>query len=651
MLGTYALVTAILVLLLGIALAASYRSAAEQRGVAEGRSEALLVAETAVEPLLNGRPLEQGLTPAEKADLTRLVQRAVRTKDVLRLRLRDLAGNVVFSDDGSGFKDRPDDEAIEAAHGATVAQLTHLNDDADDSGPVGPVVVEVYQPIYAGPSGERVGVLELYLPYAPIAADVDRELWTLYLDLALGLGGLYLLLCAIWFSMSRRLRSQVKVNKFLAEHDPLTDLPNRSLFQSCAQDAVDHARRTATHTALAIIDLDRFKEVNDTLGHHSGDEVLTKLAQRLADSTRPQDVVARLGGDEFGIVLRDVTDAEEGLRRLRTIIEHEVEVNGLPLTIESSVGFVVAPDDGIDVGELLQHADVAMYFAKAQHSGVSRYDSTQDHYEASNLELVGSLRSAIDGGQLVLHYQPKTGVDDGQVKAVEALVRWQHPTFGLMYPDSFIPLVEQTDLIDKLTEWVLKKALSDMRDLGPEWQDLSVSVNVSARSLNRSTFAGHVVEALRCEEMTPERLTIEITETALLIDPTRALAVLAEISGAGIAISIDDFGIGQTSLGYLALLPVDELKIDKSFVMDMLDNRAHAAIVRSIVELGHNLSFHVVAEGVETAEVLDALRGTGCDMAQGFYFARPMGMNDLRVWLSSTGRTMSAALEGVPAEP
>jgi diguanylate cyclase (GGDEF)-like protein len=634
LLATYALVTAIPVVVLGVALGANYRSEAQQRGVAEGRSEAVLVAETAVEPLLSGRPLAQGLTASEKADLSRLVLRAVRSDDVLRLRLRDLAGNVVFSDDGTGFQEKPEDEAIDAAHGETVARLTHLNGDPDDVGPVGPLAVEVYQPLYFGPSGKRVGVLEMYLPYAPIEADVDAELNTLYRDVALGLGGLYLLLCAIWFSISRRLRSQVRVNKFLAEHDALTDLPNRALFQSCAQDAVDHALSTATRTALAIIDLDRFKEVNDALGHRSGDEVLTKLAQRLADSTRPHDLVARLGGDEFGIVLREVTDAEEALRRLRSIIEHEIEVSGLPLSIESSFGFVIAPDDGEDVGELLQYADVAMYFAKAQHTGVSRYDSTQDHYKASNLELVGSLRNAIEAEELVLHYQPKTNIEDGLVEAVEALVRWQHPTLGLLYPDSFIPLVEQTDLIDRLTGWVLRKALSDMRDLGDEWRELAVAVNVSARSLNRASFASQVVDALSSEGMTASRLTIEITETALLVDPQRAVAVLADVKEAGVKVSLDDFGIGQTSLGYLSSLPVDELKIDKSFVMDMLEDRAHAAIVRSIVELGHNLSFSVVAEGVETAEVLESLRSTGCDKAQGFYFARPMAIDSLRVWLS-----------------
>jgi len=340
-----------------------------------------------------------------------------------------------------------------------------------------------------------------------------------------------------------------------------------------------------------------------------------------------------------------VTDAEEALRRLRTIIEQEIEVSGLPLSIESSIGYVIAPDDGVDVGELLQHADVAMYFAKAHHTVVSRYDATQDHYKASNLKLVGSLRNAIEGGELVLHYQPKTTLDDGRVRAVEALVRWQHPILGLLYPDSFIPLVEQTDLIDKLTDWVLRKALSDMRELGAERQDLAVSVNVSARSLNRAAFASHVVDVLRSEDISPDRLTIEITETALLVDPSRAMAVLALIGQAGVKVSIDDFGIGQTSLGYLSSLPVDELKIDKSFVLDILDNPAHAAIVRSIVELGHNLSFSVVAEGVETAESLATIRATGCDMAQGFYFARPMPIDDLRSWLGE-----AASSEPVPAQ-
>ncbi len=492
-------------------------------------------------------------------------------------------------------------------------------------------------------------MLELYLPYAPINADVSADLHTLYRDLALGLGALYIVLLAVALSVSRRLRLQVKINKFLAEHDGLTDLPNRTLFESYAQEAVDYAGQTATRTALAIIDLDRFKEVNDTLGHHSGDELLTKLAQRLAAATRPQDVVARLGGDEFGIVLRDVSDPEEVLHRLHDVIEHEVEVNGLPLSVESSIGFVVAPDDGADVDELLQYADVAMYVAKAQHSAVVRYEAGADHYDAANLALISSLRKAIDGGELVLHYQPKTTTDGATVEAIEALVRWQHPTLGLLYPDRFIPLAEQTDLIDKLTDWVMRTALTAVDELGPEWRHLAVAVNVSARSLNRASFASHVIDVLGYLGVAPARLIIEMTETALLTDPHRALAVLAEVHAAGVQVSLDDFGVGQTSLGYLSSLPVDEIKIDKSFVTDMLANPAHAAIVRSVVDLGHNLSLRVVGEGVETADVLAGLHATGCDLAQGYFLARPMAGDALSQWLATARAPRDALPQAVDA--
>src|SRR5581483_585614 len=338
----------------------------------------------------------------------------------------------------------------------------------------------------------------------------------------------------------------------------------------------------------------------DTLGHHNGDRLLTELARRLDVNTRPEDTVARLGGDEFGVILTGVTDPEEALWRLRDIIDREVDVSGLPLTIESSIGFVVAPQDGNDVDDLLQRADVAMYVAKGAHGGVVRYDPNQDEYDVVKLELVAELRHAIDDGQLVLHYQPKTLIKDGKVEAMEALVRWEHPIRGLLYPDSFVPIAEQTDLIDKLTDWALDRALADGRDLGRHHETLPVAVNVSARSLGKPDFPDRVQSALERAEVPPVRLIIEITETALIADPERAKASLAELDAHGVRVSIDDFGQGQTSLGYLSDLPVHELKIDKGFVYDMLTNPAHAAIVRSIVDLGHNLHMQVVAEGVET---------------------------------------------------
>ena len=639
MFALYALASLVLVGLLGLALAASYRTEARHRGVAEGRSEALLVAETAVEPILDGRPLGQHLSQTETDQLDRLVVGAVRTHNILRFRLRDLRGDVVFSDDGSGFGGEPEDEAVDAAHGEIVARLTHLNSDSDDKGPIGPAAVEVYLPLSAGVPPHRVGVMEIYLPYAPIDIDVSAGLHELYRDLAIGLGILYVILFLLSVSLSRGLRQQVTRNKFLAEHDILTDLPNRALFHQRAGAAVTDAVGTRSHSALAIVDLDRFKEINDTLGHHSGDELLTKLAERLAAFIRPEDAVARLGGDEFGVILCDVSDPLEILRRLRTVIENDVEVSGLPLSTESSIGYVVIPDDGTDVDELLQRADVALYVAKAQHAGVVRYDPAHDHYDAANLELIADLRQAIDGDQLVLYYQPKMTLPGGELDGIEALVRWQHPTLGLLYPDRFLPLAEQTDLIEKLTRWVINRALGDMATLDDHLRRLALSVNVSARNICHPEFAVGVLAALDTYGFPEGRFTLEITETALLVDPGRAAKTLAELAARNVKVSIDDFGIGQTSLSFLSSLPVDELKIDKGFVTDMTANAGHAAIVRSIVDLGHNLMMRVVAEGVETDDVLDALCASGCDMAQGYLFARPMPLESLRQWQRSATAT------------
>jgi diguanylate cyclase (GGDEF)-like protein len=644
MFAIYVASSLVMVTGLGLALAASYRSEARQRGVAEGRSEAILVAETAIEPILDGRPLGDHLSKTETSQLERLVARSVRTHNVLRLRLRDLSGNVVFSDDGSGFKDKPEDEAIDAAHGVIVARLTHLNTDSNDAGPVGPEAVEVYVPLVAGTPTRRVGVMEVYLSYAPINVDVTAGLHKLYGDLALGLGALYLILFALSMSLSRGLRQQLTRNKFLAEHDLLTDLPNRALFHRYAMEAVSSTVHEQTKTALGIIDLDRFKEINDALGHQNGDELLTKLARRLAAFIRPEDAVARLGGDEFGVILCDVSDPEEVLHRLRSVIENEVEVSGLPLSTESSIGYVLVPDDGTDVDELLQRADVALYVAKAKHSGVVRYDSSQDHYNSANLGLIAELRRAIDNDELVLHYQPKVTLPHGSIDAVEALVRWQHPTQGLLPPDRFVPLAEQTDLIEKLTQWVLRRALSDMSSPGSEFAHVAVSVNVSARNICHAGFATQIIDALQEHGLPANRLMIEITETALLTDPGRATRSLAELAALGVGVSIDDFGIGQTSLGFLSSLPVHELKIDKGFVTDMMTNPGHAAIVRSIVDLGHNLTLRVVAEGVETEDVHTELRRVGCDMAQGYLFARPMSLDALREWLAAAARTRSASV-------
>jgi diguanylate cyclase (GGDEF)-like protein len=626
------------VLALGLVLALSYRAEATRRGLAQGRSEAVLMAQTAIDPRLDGRMLSLGLSPTETYDMNRLVQTAVKSHNVLRLRLRDEAGDVIYSNDGSGLHSDAEtddlDEVLDAAHGSISASITRLNADSDDTGPLGPPAVEVYMPLVAGTPAQQVGVLEVYLPYTPIQRDVDAGLDSLYRNLAIGLGLFYLLLVGISFTVGRRLRRQVKLNAYNAEHDALTGLPNRTLFHHMIEDELVRQRGTAKTTMIAIVDLDRFKEVNDTLGHHNGDRLLSALSERLSAHLHGLNALARLGGDEFGILISDVDDPDVMLHQLRAVIEGEVNVGGMPLSVEASIGYVLSPQHGSDVDELLQLADVAMYTAKVRHAGVLAYDASQNHYEASNLTLIAELRTAIETDQLVLYYQPKVRISDGRIDAVEALVRWQHPTRGLLQPDSFIPLAEQTDLIDRLTEWVVRRALFDMQNLGPVAQGLTVSVNVSARNLSSAGFASKIVEALDIANVAPHRLFIEVTETALMTDPIRAAAVLGELDRAGVRLSIDDFGSGQTSLGYLATLPIHELKIDRSFITDMLDHHGHAAIVHSIVDLGHNLGFSVVGEGVETRTVLDELAATGCDVAQGYLFTRPMASDLLIAWLN-----------------
>lgn len=635
--ATFALVMLAAVIAIGLVLGLSFRGEASRRGLAEGRSEAVLMSETAVGPIFDGGLLSQGLTPEEFSDMSQLVKRSVRSGNVLRLRLRDLAGNVEFSNDGTGLHQPAindnRDEIASAASGTTLARLTTL--DADNAtGPRGPAVVEVYMPLVAGLSNHRVGVLELYLPYAPIRSDVEAGLSRLYRDLAKGLGGLYVLLFAISYIVGRRLRKQVKITTYVGEHDILTDLPNRILFQRQTEAIRGEGLLTAKRTIIAIIDLDRFKEINDTLGHVNGDALLVLLSTAMRTYLPSSCALARLGGDEFGVVFTEDVAVSAFLGGLRDTIAAEVLVNGIPISVESSIGYATFPDDGEDIDEILQLAEIAMYAAKESHAGIARYTADQNHFVASDLSLMADLRQAIDNDQLTLHYQPQISIMSGEVEAVEALVRWNHPIEGLIFPDRFIMLAEKTDLIDRLTEWVLRHALADATRFPSDTDSLRVAVNVSARNLNKADFATKVIEALAVSEVAPERLIIEVTETALMDDPERAAAALADLSAAGIHLSIDDFGVGQTSLSYLSTLPITELKIDRMFITDMKRHYGHAAIVRSIIDLAHNLGFRVVGEGVEDESVFDALALGGCDIAQGYLFARPMPANDLIDWLT-----------------
>jgi diguanylate cyclase (GGDEF)-like protein len=385
-----------------------------------------------------------------------------------------------------------------------------------------------------------------------------------------------------------------------------------------------------------ILDLDRFKEVNDTLGHHNGDLLLKQIGPRLATALRESDSIARLGGDEFGVLLPQISDEDDAIavaEKIRQALRDPIAINGITLDLAATVGIAVYPEHGDDVETLLQRADVAMYLAKEDHSGCQIYVAERDEYSPARLALVAELRRAIDQEELLLHYQPKAELQSGHVVGVEALVRWQHPERGLLFPDEFVPLAERTGLIKELTLCVLEAALCQLR----AWQEsgllLSVSVNLSARDLLDSQLPETVEQLLRKYELPAERLELEITESVLLADPMRTRLVLNRLSAMGVELAIDDFGIGYSSLAYLKRLPVKQIKIDRSFVMNMERDENDAVIVRSTIDLGRNLGLMVVAEGVESETVWSDLAGLECDLAQGYYLSRPIPAQALTDWV------------------
>jgi diguanylate cyclase (GGDEF)-like protein len=460
------------------------------------------------------------------------------------------------------------------------------------------------------------------------------------------------LLAGSWFLLvgyQRRHELHLAERRHDALHDPLTSLPNRVLFRDLVGQAVRAKGWEHDQGAVLLLDLDRFKEVNDTLGHHHGDALLQQLAARLRASVRTSDTVARLGGDEFAILLPRV-DGPDGARavarKLLDVLAEPFLVEGLELDVDGSVGVAVWPEHGRDAGELLRRADVAMYAAKHARAGFAVYDAGHDQNTPRRLGLLGQLRRAIDQGELVLHYQPQVEMRTGKAPTVEALVRWQHPTDRLLAPGEFIPLAERTGLIEPLTTWVVRAALDHCRRWRDAGHDLAVAVNVSASSLLDPRLPNRVATLLDETGVPPRSLILELTESSIMTDPTRALAVLSRLHGLGVRLAIDDFGTGYSSMAYLSNLPVDELKIDRSFVSRMHTGGSHRMIVRSTLELGHQLGMHVVAEGVEEPAAWRDLAALGCDFAQGFLLARPMPATELDAWLAQRPRRPAGPLAG-----
>jgi len=459
--------------------------------------------------------------------------------------------------------------------------------------------------------------------------------------LALDSGPVLLPLLALPMIAVHRAGRHAIIAERLALHDSLTGLPNRVLLRRRVEQAINLAARARTGTAVMLLDLDRFKEINDTLGHHYGDEVLRQVGARLGGLVGPEDVVARLGGDEFAILLRSVDSPAAGVAvaaAARRAIAQPFDVAGVRVELAASVGIAAYPEHGNDVDVLMQRADVAMYQAKEGRTGVERYVPELDGNSVQRLALAGDLRTALERDEFVLHYQPKIDLRTGAVTGSEVLLRWAHPVHGWLTPDEFIPLAEHTGLIVPLTSYVLEHALRQVGAWRADGLDVGVALNLSARTLVERDLPDQIEARCARWSVPTNRLVLEITESMVVADPARALPVLARMHELGVEISVDDFGTGYSSMEYLKRLPVREIKIDRSFVMPMATDARDAAIVRCTIDLARSLGLRVVAEGVETPDIRAQLVAMGCDQGQGFSFSRALPAAQFTTWLADRER-------------
>jgi diguanylate cyclase (GGDEF)-like protein len=455
---------------------------------------------------------------------------------------------------------------------------------------------------------------------------------------------IYLLTALLMSGAIRELHELRRQREHQFFHDLLTGLPNRVLLADRLNQAILRIPRSADPVSLLLMDLNDFKAVNDSLGHDVGDDLLRQVGPRLGGQLRTSDTVARLGGDEFAILLpgTDETGASRVAQKILGALEQGFTLAGETLDIGGSIGIAVAPQHGSDPDQLLSRADAAMYAAKGSLGGFAMYSSEQDTQGASRLAMMAELRRAIDEGELVLYYQPLVSLRTGAITSVEALVRWMHPRRGLVPPDEFIPLAERTGLIKRLTRTVLTEAVRQSRAWDLAGLRVPVAVNLSMRSVLDPQLPQTVAQLLQRWDATPDLLRFEITESILAAEPERALQAVEALRSMGVHIALDDFGSGYSSLAYLNRLPLDEIKIDRSFVLGMDREESSATIVRATVDLGHGLGYAVVAEGVEDAETKRKLTALGCDIIQGYFIARPMPADETADFL---GRgTMAAAV-------
>jgi diguanylate cyclase (GGDEF)-like protein len=645
LLTKFAIASAVPVIVLAWGLSQLIENRIERRTLQSATDAAQLVATLGIKPSITELDLAQGLNYDELERIDERLQAALLDTKVARIKIWNRDGRIVYSEDENliGKRFEIEGDLHEALEGEVAAEVSRLDDGEDMSEREHGTLFEVYIPIKFSESGPVAGAFEIYFPYAPIEEAINDDVRILQLWMLLGLAVLYLVLYRIVARASGQLREQATElrrradeNEFLALHDALTELPNRRLLHDRLEQAIKTAERDGSLAAVMFMDLDRFKEINDTLGHHNGDLLLKELARRMKGALRGHDSIARLGGDEFAILVTGISNRDavyEVAERIQGSLDQSFELEGLVLAVSASIGISIYPDHGRDAADLMQRADVAMYVAKQSHSPYEVYDPATDGYSPGRLALIGEFRRAIDTGELSLHYQPKIEMSNGRVTGVEALARWQHPERGMIPPDEFVSLAEHTGLIKALSAHVLDKALSQQKQWAATGLDVDVAVNLSVKNLLDEALPDDVADLLSKWSVPASSLTLEITESSIMADPPRTAEVLSRLSRMGVTISVDDFGTGYSSLSYLKQLPVSEIKIDRSFVKDMITDDNDCVIVRSTIDLGRNLGLKVVAEGVESGTTCGALADLGCDVGQGYFFGKPMPAQEMTAWL------------------
>lgn len=638
--ATFAAVSLLAMAAVGIGLVVAIGKQARDNSVAEAirTAEAYVAAGGILAPAeqLAGRE-ELGSKAREKLDeLTQAPDNRLRA-----VRLWTSDSQLVYGTDSDGGR-FPDGLRLDKA--LTGEPAAKVVDEVDSNGVLGGVEsqsLSVYLPIRNANGGKPIGAAEVVLDYSETSEAIGQGMRLVAFVVVAGLGLLWLLLFRTVSNASRRLRSHATENARLALLDPLTGLPNRRLLSERIDRAIAAANRSDDSVGLLILDVDGFKEINDTLGHDSGDQLLIEVATRIRAVSRETDTVARLGGDEFAILMPIVHEqkhASELAARVLAVFGDAFDLDGMTLHVDASIGVALIPDHADDQMTLMRHADVAMYAAKRAKLGFAVYSQAGDHHSAQRLTLMGDLRQALAADdQLALHYQPKIDLRSGRVAGLEALLRWQHPEHGFVPPGEFIPLAEQTGLVYDLTQWVLEQAVTQVS----VWEKtraplpLDLAVNLSARNLHEVSLSERVRQLLQDSRVSPASIELEITESAIPGDAGRAQDVMRALASQGVRLAVDDFGIGNTSISQLRSFPLRTLKIDRSFIEPLTRDAGSIVLVRAMIDLAHEFELLVVAEGVEDAETAATLRDLGCDLAQGFVWSKPVPSSEIAATVSA----------------